>query len=170
MSGLGEVPWSSKASRSIGLAPLSTISLETGSSLLGLSSRKDSGWAKALESFVVPGLDCRGPSLPLAEDRAQLGAAHPSMLTGPSLLGGPDFSISSFWVKDGLRRPFKELLDFEERSKIDCALMEEALRYGNDSIPIGTLVSGSSSSPSSFSDQTPLGEYYDLSGAGLEIT
>ena len=47
--------------------------------------------------------------------------------------------------------------------------MEEALRYGNNSIPIGTLVSSSSSSPSSFSDRTPLGEYYDLSEAGLEI-
>ena len=46
--------------------------------------------------------------------------------------------------------------------------MEEALRYGNNSIPIGTLVSSSSSSPSSFSDRTPLGEYYDRSGAGLE--
>ena len=57
LSSLAEVPWSSKASRSTGLAPLSDISFETGSSILGLSSRKTSGWAKTLESFVVPGLD-----------------------------------------------------------------------------------------------------------------
>ena len=57
LSSLAEVPWSSKASRSTGLAPLSDISLETRSSILGLSSRKTSGWAKTLESFVVPGLD-----------------------------------------------------------------------------------------------------------------
>ena len=119
---------------------------------------------------MVPGLDSRGPSLPLAEDKAQLGEARPSMLTGLSLLGGLDFGISSFWVKDGLRGPSEEELQFDERSKTDCALMEEALRYGNDPILIGSLVSGSSSSPSSFSGQTPLGEYYDLSGAGLDIT
>ena len=119
---------------------------------------------------MVPGLDSRGPSLPLVEDRAQLGEARPSMLIGPSLLGGPDSGISSFWVKDGPRRPYEEELQFDERSKTDCALMEEALMYGNDPILIGSLVSGSSSSPSSFSGQTPLGEYYDLFGAGLDIT
>lgn len=92
------------------------------------------------------------------------------MVTGPSLLGGPDSTISSFWVKDGLRRPSEEELQFEERSKTDCALMEEAVRYENDHILIESLVSGYSSSPSSLSDQTPLGEYYNLSGAGLDIT
>ena len=56
----------------------------------------------------------------------------------------------------------------KESSKTDCALMEEASRYGNASNPCGTLVCDFSSPPSSFSSRTPLGEYYDRSGAGLE--
>ena len=46
--------------------------------------------------------------------------------------------------------------------------MEEASRYGNASNPCGTLVCDFSSPPSSFSGRTPLGEYYDRSGVGLE--
>lgn len=55
--GLAEIPWSFRASGSTGLAPLSDLSFENGSSLLGLSSRNNSGWAKTLEPLVVPGLD-----------------------------------------------------------------------------------------------------------------
>ena len=42
------------------------------------------------------------------------------------------------------------------------------MRYESASFHFGCLVSGLYSSPSSFSDQTPLGEYYDLSGDGKE--
>ena len=83
-------------------------------------------------------------------------------------MGGPDHSISSFWVYESLRRPSAEEQLLEESSKTDCALMEEASRYGNASNPCGTLVGDFSSPPSSFSGRTPLGEYYDCSGAGLE--
>nr|CAN61071.1 hypothetical protein VITISV_006592 [Vitis vinifera] len=79
-----------------------------------------------------------------------------------------DHSISSFWVYESLRRPSAEEQLLEESSKTDCALMEEVSRYGNASNPCGTLVGDFSSPPSSFSGRTPLGEYYDRSGAGLE--
>ena len=169
--GLAKVPWSSSpVSGPVGLDPVSSTSFETGPLLFGLSSRKDPGRAKAKESFVESGPDCQGPIQPLAKVRAQFGEARPSVLSGLSLLRGLESDISSFWVKDGLRKQIEEKLHSEERLKTDFALMEEALRYGNDPILIGSLVSGSSSSPSSFSGQTPLGEYYDLFGAGLEIT
>ena len=50
-------------------------------------------------------------------------------------------------MKDGLQKQIEEELHSEERSKIDFALMEEALRYGNTFIPNGMLVSGLYSSP-----------------------
>ena len=71
-------------------------------------------------------------------------------------MGGPDHSISSFWVYEGLRRPSAEEQLLEESSKTDCALMEEASRYGNASNPCGTLVCDFSSPSSFFSGRTPL--------------
>ncbi|RVW57123.1 hypothetical protein CK203_091660 [Vitis vinifera] len=129
-----------------------------------LPSLKGSGRAKAKE-LVVLGLGCRGPALPLAEERAQLGASY---ISGPRLMGGLDHSISSFWVYESLRRPSAEEQLLEENSKTDCALMEEASRYGNASNPCGTLVCDFSSPPSSIFGRTPLGEYYDCSRVGLE--
>ena len=92
------------------------------------------------------------------------------MVIGQSLIGGPDAGISLFWVKDGLRRPFEEELKSEGRSKTDCALLEEDARYENDPISSGPVVSGSLFSPSPIYGRTPLGKYYDLSGAGLDLT
>ena len=83
-------------------------------------------------------------------------------------MGAPDHSISSIWVYESLCRPSAEKQLLEESSKIDCALMEEASRYGNTSNPCGTLVCDFSSLPFSFSGRTPLGEYYDRSGARSE--
>ena len=71
-------------------------------------------------------------------------------------MGGPDHSISSFWVYEGLRRPSAEEQLLEESSKTDRALMEEASRYGNASNPCGTLVCDFSSPSSFFSGRTPL--------------
>ena len=146
-----------------GPAPLEAFPCEFGLSHFGLPSLKGSGWAKAKEP-IVPGLGCRGLTLPLAEERAQLGASY---ISGPRLMGGPNHSISSFWVYESLRRPLAEEQLLEENSKTDCALMEEASRHGNASNPCGTLVCDFSSPPS-FSGRTPLGEYYDHSGPGLE--
>ncbi|RVW36078.1 hypothetical protein CK203_079677 [Vitis vinifera] len=67
---------------------------------------------------------------------------------------------------DGQCRLCEAELLSKERSKTDLALFEEALRYESDSFQFGCLVSGPYSSPSSFSGQTPLGEYCVLSGDG----
>ena len=48
--------------------------------------------------------------------------------------------------------------------------MEEDARYENDPISSGPMVSGSLFSPSLIYGQTLLGEYYDLSGASLDLT
>ena len=52
-----------------------------------------------------------------------------------------------------------------ENLKTNDALLEEALRYGTASSPFGLLVPV----PSSIFGRTPLGEYYDFSGAGWEL-
>ena len=150
----------------LGLLLLRPFPANLGRLILGrpLPSLKGSGRAKAKE-LVVLGLGCRGPALPLAEERAQRGASY---ISGPRLMGGLNHSISSFWVYESLRRPLAEEQLLEENSKTDCALMEEASRYGNASNPCGTLVCDFSSPPSSIFGRTPLGEYYDCSRVGLE--
>ena len=167
--GRAEPSWCSKEAKPIGLAPFLDLPCENGSSFLGLWFRKISGRTKTLELTVMPGLDNRGPPMPLAVVRAQLGEARPSMVIGQSLMGGLDAGISPFWVKDGMWRPFEELQS-EGRSKTDCALLEEDARYENDPISSGPVVSGSLFSPSPIYGRTPLGEYYDLSGPGLDLT
>ena len=148
-----------------GPAPFEAFPHKFGLSYLRLLSLK--GWAKEKEPVGL-GLGCRGLALPLAEGRAQLGLSCPFNISGPSLMGGPDQSISSLWVYESLWRPSAEEQLLEESSKTDCALMEKASRYGNASNPCGILVCDFSSPPSSFSGRTPLGDYYDRSGAGLE--
>ena len=100
---------------------------------------------------------------------AQLGVACPFNWSGPSNLGGPDQSMSSLWVFDGLWRPSAEEQSLEKNLKTDCALMEEASRYGNATNFFGTLVCVSPSPPSFFG-RTPSGEYYDRSGAVLDAS
>ena len=91
------------------------------------------------------------------------------MVRGQSPMGGPDPDISPFWAKDGMRRLFEEETQSEGKSKTNCALLEEDARYENVPISIGLVVSDSPFSPSPIYGQTPLGEYYDLSGAGLDL-
>ena len=67
-----------------------------------------------------------------------------------------------------MRKQIEEELQSKERSKTDLALIEEASRYGSDPNPCGLLASEFSSSPSFFSNWTPLGEYYDYYGDGRE--
>ena len=73
-------------------------------------------------------------------------------------------------MKDGLRRLSKEETQSEGISKTDCALLEEVARYENTSFSFGMVVSAPHSSPSSIYGRTPLGEYYNLFGATLDIT
>ena len=51
-----------------------------------------------------------------------------------------------------------------EKSRTDCALIEEVSRYGCAPIPCGLMASGSSPSSLFFFGRTPLGEFCDLSG------
>ena len=90
------------------------------------------------------------------------------MVRGQSPMGGPDPDISPFWAKDGMRRLSEEETQSEGKSKTNCALLEVA-RYEYISFSIELVVSDSLSSPSPIYGQTPLGEYYDLSGAGLDL-
>ena len=168
---LAQSPWSSD------LAPGSSrpvpAGLEAGSSCSGSSGslpRKDSGWAKAKEPLVVTGLECQGPLLPGAKGLAPSSEARPLVLTGPCLLDGPNSGISSLWMNDDLSKQVEEEPRSVENSKIDGALLKEALRYGTASNPFGLLVPVPSSSPSSISGRTPLEEYYNFSRAGWEIT
>ncbi|RVW29847.1 hypothetical protein CK203_087369 [Vitis vinifera] len=140
--GLAEPSWCSKESEPARLVPFSDPSCENGPPLFGLSSWKISEWAKTLVHPVMSGLDNRGPSMPLAVVRAQ----------------------------DGLRRLSEEEIQSEGKSKTDCALLEEDARYENVSISIELMVSDFPFSPSPIYGQTSLGEYYDLSRAGLDLT
>ena len=168
--GRAEPSWCSKEAKPIGLTPFLDFPCENGTSLLRLPSRKISGWAKTLEITVMPRLDNRGSPMPLAMVRSQLGEARPSTLIGQSLMGGPDACISPFWVKDDLWRPSEEELQSKGRSKTDCALLEEDARYQNNPISSGPVVSGSLFSPSPIYGRTPLGEYYNVFGASLDLT
>ena len=88
----------------------------------------------------------------------------------PSSVGGLDQSWSFLLATEGLWRPSAEEQCLVEKSKIDDALMEEALRYGNAPNFFGPLVCVSPSPPSSFSGRTPPGEYYDCSGVVLDAS
>ena len=171
VTSLAKTPWSSDmAPGPSGPVPVGLVAgpSRSGLSLSGSSPRKVSRWAKAKEPLVVPGPDHQGLLLPCAKGKALSSEARPPVLTGPCLLEGPDSGISSFWMKDGLRKQVEEESRSEESSKTDGALLEEALRYRTASNPIGLLVLVSPSL-SFLSDRTPLGEYYDFSGAGWEI-
>ena len=107
--------------------------------------------------------------MPGAKGLAPSSEVRPLVWTGPCLLKGPDTGISSFWLKDDLSKQVEEEPRSVEISKTDGALLEEALRYGTASSPFGLLVPVPSSSPSSISGRTPLGEYYDFSEVGWEL-
>ena len=115
------------------------------------------------------GLDNRGPS-PLVMVRAQVEEARLALVSGQSPMTGPTAGISPFWVKDGLQRLSEEETQSEGISKTDCALLEKVARYKNAPFSFGMVVSTPPSSPSSIYGRTPLGEYYDLSRATLDIT
>ncbi|RVW17938.1 hypothetical protein CK203_108012 [Vitis vinifera] len=137
----------------VGIDPILSSSFEVGSTSFGPTSLEGPKRVKALEAFVAfrpARLDvCRGPSHSLEGNRAHIGVALPE-------------------VKDGMRKQIEEELQSKERSKTDLALIEEASRYGSDPNPCGLLASEFSSSPSFFSNWTPLGEYYDYYGDGRE--
>ena len=159
--------WDSGPSEASGPYSLTAFPRKFGPPYFGLPPVKDYG--RALDKLGGPGLGGRGPASSLNVGEAQLGVACPFNWSGPSNLGGPDQSMSSLWVFDGLWRPSAKEQSLEENLKTDCALMEEASRYGNATNFFGTLVCVSPSPPSFFG-RTPSGEYYDRSGAVLDAS
>ena len=155
--GLAKPSWCSKESEPIGLVSFSDPPCVNGPPISGLSSWKISERAKTLVHPVMSGLDNRGPSMPLAVVRAQVGEARPSLVSGQSPMGGPDAGISLFWVKDGLWRLSEEDIQSEGKSKTNCALLEEDARYENVPISIGLVVSDSPFSPSPIYGRTNWG-------------
>lgn len=127
----------------------------SGSPSSGPLNRKDLERAKVISPSFEPGLDL-GPA----------SEARTGVWTGPSLLKGPDAGISSFWLKS--KEDMEEPCPVES-PKTDGALLEEAQRYGNSSSLGELLVPAALSSSPLFSGRTPLGEYYDFSGAGWEV-
>ena len=69
---------------------------------------------------------------------------------------------------EGLRKQIAEEQQTVERSKTNHILIEKAMRYENVFASWGKRISGSAPSLSFPFGQTPLGEYYDYSGAVSE--
>ena len=91
------------------------------------------------------------------------GVALPLVWAGPSHLREPYAEGFPFWDYDGRQRQAEVELFLAEKSRTDCALIEEASRYGCAPIPCGLMATGSSPSLFIFG-WTHLGEFCDLSG------
>ena len=97
--------------------------------------------------------DCHDPS----------GVALPLVWAGPSQLKESDAEGFPSWVYDGRRRQAEMEPCLVEKSRTNCALIEEATRYGCVPIPCGLMASGLSPSPLFFFGRTPLGDFCDIS-------
>lgn len=86
--GPAEPSWCSKESEPTGLVSFSDPPCVNGLSIFRLSSWKISERAKTLVHPAIFGLGNRGPSMPLALVRAQMGEARPSLVSGQSPMGG----------------------------------------------------------------------------------
>ena len=138
----------------------------------GPTSLKGFWWASEEENNKATGIDDLdgdpGPSqLPLV-DSAQNDLAHSPAWSGPNNWSNSELEFIKLWVMEGLRKQLAEELQTVETSKTDHALIEEAMRYGNVFASWGKRVSGPSPSLSFPFGRTPLGEYYDYSGAVSE--
>ncbi|RVW97997.1 hypothetical protein CK203_029087 [Vitis vinifera] len=91
---------------------------------------------RPVESIRMCGLtgreDCRDPAQSLV---GCSGVAWPLVWAGPSHLREPDAEGFPFWDYDGRRRQVEVELFLSEKSRTDCALIEEASRYGCAPIP-----------------------------------
>ena len=73
-------------------------------------------------------------------------------------------------MKDGLWGLSEDETQPEGISRTECALLEEDARYDNGLSSSGMVVFDPPSSPSSLFGRTPLGEFFDPSGALLDTT
>ncbi|RVW92687.1 hypothetical protein CK203_041610 [Vitis vinifera] len=69
-----------------------------------------------------------------------------------------------FWEYEGRRRQAEMEACLVEKSRTDCALIEEASRYECAPIPCGLMASELASSPLFFFGRSPLGDFCDNSG------
>ena len=86
------------------------------------------------------------------------------MWAGPNQLSETDAEGVPFWEYDGRRRQAEMEPCLAEKSRTDCALIEEASRYECAPIPCGLMASRLSPSPLFFFGRTPLGDFCDISG------
>ena len=149
-----------KDSESTGLAPFGPVDP---------GIWKPTEWAKSSGPLQRAGLDNQSPSS-LVMDRAQVVEGRFAVECGRSPMRGPDAAISPFWVKDGLWGLSEDETQPEGISRTECALLEEDARYDNGLSSSGMVVFDPPSSPSSLFGRTPLGEFFDPSGALLDTT
>ena len=100
------------------------------------------------------GDDCHDPS----------GVALPLVWAGQSQMKEADAEGVPFWDYDGRRRQAEMEPYLAEKSRTDCALIEEASRYECAPIPCGLMAPELSSSPLFFFGRTPLGDFGDIFG------
>ena len=116
---------------------------------------RGSGNMEAVNSGgLYGGDDCHGPS----------GVALPLVWAGPRQLKEADAEGVPFWEYDGRRRQAEMEPCLAEKSRTDCALIEEASRYECAPTPCGLMASELSPSPLFFFGRTPLGDFCDISG------
>ena len=139
------------------------------------SSSKDFWWASEEENNMTIGIDdldgesSPDPSQLLLVDRAQNVMAHSPAWSGPRNWSNSKSEFIKLWVTEGMRKQLVEEQQTVERSKTDQALVEEALRYGDDFVSWRKRDSRSSPSHSFSIGRTPMmREYYDFSGAVSE--
>ena len=117
---------------------------------------------KSIKSCGLTGReDCRDPTQSLVGGS---GVALPLVWAGPSQLRESDAEGFPFWDYDGMRRQAEMEPFLAEKSRTDCALIEEASRYGCVPIPCGLMAFGLFPSSLFFFGRTSLGDFCDISG------
>ena len=109
----------------------------------------------------LEGVTSPGPSQVQLLDRALLVKACPSAWQGLSNWNNLEAKFFKLWEMEVMRKQQIE----DHQTATNRALVEEALRYGSVLNSWGKRASGSSPSFSLSFGRTPMGEYYDLSGA-----
>ena len=139
----------------LGVRPDGLDSPKAGLNSSGPSSLKGFRTKESIKSGGLYGReDCHDPTR----------VALPLVWAGPSQLKESDAEGFPFWDYDGRRRQAEMEPCLVEKSRTDCALIEEASRYECALIPCGLMASRLSPSPLFFFGRTPLGDFCDISG------
>ena len=173
ISGLAVVPKDFKLAGGLSLlGPLADLKSKGPAMVeVGPLSSKDEWWASEEENTLSLGLDVLegdsslGPSQIHLEDRAQSDKAHPSAWFGLRNWSNSESEFLKLWETEVMRKQQVE----DQQTTTDLALVEEAMRYGNVLVSWGKRDFESSPSLSFSFGLTPMGEYYDHSGALREV-